>query len=268
MDKFAIRSLHLVAACVLVLVAGNGVSFDGVTERHALVIGNQSYPTAPLRNPINDANAISEKLTKLGFSVTQATDTNLTALEAIVAEFYAGLSEGSPGGTLALVYYAGHAVQINNRNYLVPVDVSPETPAAFLRGLYDINDLFAQIPGVADLQSVIVLDACRNNPFAGLDALVDDGLAPLRAPSGTLIAFATEPGSTAEDGEGRNGVYTAHLLKHLARKIPIEDVLKRVRRGVARETRKRQIPWEHSSLLEEVYVNPPRNREVPDLISF
>ncbi len=260
--------IRVVLCCACLATASGAFSFTEQEQRYALVIGNQTYATAPLGNPINDATAMSERLASLGFAVTTVADSTLETLQTAVADFYKAVQPDETRKALALVYYAGHAVQINNRNYLVPVDVQAHRAATFLAGIYDINTLFEQMPRLGDLQNIVILDACRNNPFRALNNLVADGLAPLRAPAGTLIAFATEPGSVALDGEGRNGVYTKHLLKHLSRKVPIEDVLKRVRRGVAKETRNQQIPWEHSSLLEDVYVNPPPNRQVPDLITF
>lgn len=260
--------IRAVLCCACLVSAWSACAFEARDLRFALVIGNQAYATAPLRNPINDATAMGNKLEALGFAVTRVADSDLQTLRTAIANFFAGIPISASQKTLALVYYAGHAVQINNRNYLVPVDIAAHKAAAFLAGLYDINTLFERIPRQGLIQNIVILDACRNNPFRSLDELVADGLAPLRAPAGTLLAFATEPGSVALDGEGRNGVYTKHLLKHLGRKVPIEEVLKRVRRGVAKETRNQQIPWEHSSLLEDVYVNPPKNRQVPDLITF
>jgi uncharacterized caspase-like protein len=97
---------------------------------------------------------------------------------------------------------------------------------------------------------------------------INDGLAPIRAPVGTLIAYSTEPGATASDGKGKNGLYATHLLKHMDDKIPIEEVFKKVRKGVAKQSKNRQIPWEHSSLLWDVFINAPLNKEVPDLLTY
>lgn len=255
---------------VLVLLAHSAPlsAMENPKTRYALVIGNQNYTTAPLRNPISDATAISSKLEALGFNVSLHTDTDLAGLAQAILEFYRSIPKGRQKDVMALVYYAGHAVQLEGRNYLVPLGTSYSSPEMFIDGLYNLNSLFSSMPLLAELQSVVILDACRNNPFKDLGNLVEDGLAPFRAPAGTLIAFATEPGGTAMDGRGKNGVYTKHLLKHMQRAIPVEEVLKRVRRGVARETKKQQIPWEHSSLLHDTYINPPKNRQVPELVTF
>ena len=243
-------------------------AYEEKASRHALVIGNKSYLKAPLRNSINDANAMTAKLRKLGFEVRRYVDLDADGLAQAIADFYSSLPANDDGSTVALFYYAGHAVQLNHRNYLVPLGISFDSPDAFILTAYDMNVLFRRIPARDDLQNIVVLDSCRNNPFPALGERAGDGLAPVRAPPGTLIAYATEPGNVALDGRGKHGVYTKHLLKHLHRRIEIEEVLKRVRKGVSRETSNRQVPWEHSSLVREVFINPPRNREVPDLVTF
>ena len=241
---------------------------DKPKENYALVIGNQNYLAAPLRNPISDASAIAEKLQSLGFKVSRHTDTTLTELNEAIFEFYRSIPKGRQEDVIALIYYAGHAVQLQGQNYLVPLGVSYDSAEMFIDGSYNLNSLFDSMPLLRELQNIVILDACRNNPFENLGSATKDGLAPLRAPAGTLIAFATEPGGTALDGRGKNGVYTKHLLRHMERAIPVEEVLKRVRRGVSRETKKRQIPWEHSSLLHDAYINPPKNRQIPEFVTF
>ena len=264
------------AIAILLLISGMVTAALAYEERpamHALVIGNNDYPMAPLRNSINDATAISEQLEEQGFEVTTLVDIGAAEIQSAVQQFYEQLQNDEEERVVGLVYYAGHAIQINHRNYLVPVDIQFGDPDRFLEGLFDINDLLSEIPEAGDVQSVIILDACRDNPFAGMEGLdesvrINDGLAPIRAPVGTLIAYSTEPGATASDGKGKNGLYTTHLLKHMDDKIPIEEVFKKVRNGVSKKSRKKQIPWEHSSLLWDVYINAPLNKEVPDLVTF
>jgi uncharacterized caspase-like protein len=252
-------------------VGGYAYAQDEKVGQYALVIGNKDYPLAPLDNSVNDAQAIAANLNELGFDVTLLRDTQFIDLSTAIEKFYNHVQKTMDQKAVAVFYYAGHAIQIDHRNYLVPIDVKFGDSEKFIASLYDINLLFNEIPPVLGLQNVIILDACRDNPFAagGDDSdMVADGLAPLRAPPGTLIAYATEPGSVASDGDGENGIYTKNLLKHLDEMISIEEVFKKVRRDVAKETRNEQIPWEHSSLLEEVFINPPKNRKVPNLISF
>lgn len=242
--------------------------------RYALVIGNQNYQKAPLRNSLNDAKSIAESLTELNFEVTLLTDSNYQKLSHNIEEFYNNIQLNKDQKAIVLFYYAGHAIQVSHRNYLVPLDVKFGDTKNFMASLYDINKLFSSIPKRFGLQNIIILDACRDNPFevqgsnAENDLIITDGLAPLRAPVGTLIAYSTEPGNVASDGKGKNGIYTKYLLNFIQEMISIEEVFKKVRKGVAKETGNRQIPWEHSSLLEDVFINPPINRDIPTLISF
>lgn len=248
-------------------------AYEQRPDLYALVIGNNAYPISPLRNAVNDARAIAGQLARQGFNVTAVYDVGSDELRRTIGAFYAGIDRQADGRAVGLVYYAGHAVQINHRNYLVPLDIEFGEPGRFLEGLFDINQLLVSIPESAQLQSIIILDACRENPFEGVGGIdghakINDGLAPVRAPVGTLIAYSTEPGTTASDGTGKNGVYASHLLRHMDEKIPIEEVFKKVRKGVAGETGNRQVPWEHSSLLEDVFINSPPNREIPELMAF
>lgn len=275
MKSRRIRSLPIVPVYVLVYLAliAPVFAYEERPALHALVIGNNAYPMAPLRNSINDANAIAEQLEAQGFSVTTVRDVGEEELQSQVEQFYGRLENENEERVVGLVYYAGHAVQINHRNYLVPLDIQFGDPERFLDGLFDINLLLSSIPESGNIQSIIILDACRDNPFAGMEGIsesvkINDGLAPIRAPVGTLIAYSTEPGATASDGKAKNGLYATHLLKHMDDKIPVEEVFKKVRKGVARQSNNRQIPWEHSSLLWDVFINSPLNKEVPELITY
>lgn len=248
-------------------------AYEESPDRYALVIGNTSYPTSPLFNPINDARAIAKKLESQDFKVTLLLDAGAADLSSTIDLFYKGIEAAkSSKRIVSMVYYAGHAVQIKHRNYLVPIDFSFAESKELYNGLFDVNELLENIPDIANMQNILIMDACRDNPFTGISGIdgkrINDGLAPMRAPVGTLIAYSTEPGSVASDGEGENGLYTSHLLEHMGDKITIEEVFKKVRKGVAKESNKSQIPWEHSSLYEDVYINSPPNREVPDLMSF
>ena len=241
-------------------------------KRFALVIGNKNYATSPLKNSANDASSIADSLTDMGFRVSLLKDSNLSDLTTQVQQFYAEVKRDTHSQKLALIYYAGHAIQVNHHNYIVPLGMQFENYPQFISGLYKIDSLFTEINKSKDLQNIIILDACRNNPFEN-NAVADNGnmssgLAPIKAPSNTMIAFATEPGGVAADGKRKNGVYTKHLLRHIATQISVEEVFKKVRKGVAKETRNKQIPWEHSSLLNEVFFSPPKNRDIPDLLVF
>lgn len=270
------KNAIIIQATFFILLCSEIAAAADLAGRYALVVGNKSYATAPLNNSVNDATAVAKKLESVGFEVTLLVDIAKDELKNQVFKFYQSVGKSKSDETLAVFYYAGHAIQVNHRNYLVPVNASFGSKSEFMEGLYDINDLFAQMPIFVEVQNIVILDACRDNPFeepltsasANNDGVTADGLAPLRAPSGTLIAYATEPGSVAEDGKGKNGTYTKYLLRHISKRINVEEVFKKVRRDVAKATKKRQIPWEHSSLLDEVFINPPKNRKMPDLMTF
>ncbi len=251
------------------------------SRRLALLVGNSEYAFAPLQNPVNDAQDLGRRLKSLGFETAVLTDPDRDTLQKSIAAFYRKVAKHPD--SLSLFYYAGHAVQINNVNYLIPVDVSMVNQDRLLQGSISISELFAAMEKDGGHQNLIILDACRNNPFAGITSadvsrgveLPDDalrelpsGLAPVEAPAGTLIAYATAPGSVASDGDGRNGTYTKHLLKYLDEHQPVEEVFKRVREGVVKETDAAQIPWEHSSLIGRTYFNPPRNSGIPSIGGF
>ncbi len=213
------------------------------------------------------------KLEEQDFIVNLVLDAESSGLRDAVDSFYKKIKEAKTAKRIVgMVYYAGHAVQIKHRNYLVPIDIEFNEPKKIFSDLFDVNELLENIPNIANMQNIIVLDACRDNPFESMEEIIgermSDGLAPMRAPVGTLIAYSTEPGSVASDGAGENGLYTSHLLQHMGDKITVEEVFRKVRKGVARESNKSQIPWEHSSLFEDVYFNVPPNREVPELMSF
>lgn len=253
-------------------------------ERFALVVGNNSYANAPLQNAVNDARDIHGELIGLGYQSTLIRDVTATELHDKVKAFLSEIEAAQGKEKLVLFYFAGHAIQISHTNYLVGVE-SPLGDAeksrglrakssikqdSSLLGLFNINELLANLPVAKNTQNLVLLDACRNNPF-GKNLLANEarsGLAPLKAPPGTLIAYSTEPGSVAMDGTGENGTYTKHLLQHLSEMISVEELFKKVRQGVISETANQQIPWEHSSLFSEAYINPPRNKDLPDLVTF
>jgi uncharacterized caspase-like protein len=242
------------------------------TKRFALVIGNKSYVSAPLKNAGNDANAMADSLSELGFIVSLVEDANLLSLSKQVQQFYSDVKRDNHKDKIALVYYAGHAIQVKHSNYIVPLGMKFDSQQQFISGLYKIDSVFTEINKVKHLQSVIILDACRNNPFESMpfvnDVGISSGLAPIKAPKNTLIAFATEPGGVAADGKHKNGIYTKYLLRHMTKQLSVEEMFKKVRSGVAKETRNKQIPWEHSSLLGELFFSPPKNKDIPDLVVF
>lgn len=219
--------------------------------RIALVIGNGSYANAPpLKNPTNDANDMADALAKLGFNVARGIDLNQRQMKAMIREFGQKLKGGGQG----LFYFAGHGVQLRGRNYLIPVDASIQSEADVEDQGVDANLIMGLMDEAGNALNVVILDACRNNPFSRSFRSVSNGLAQMDAPSGTLIAYATAPGSVASDGSVRNGLYTQELLKNMAvAGLSIEEVFKRVRVAVRGATGGKQTPWESSSLTGDFY---------------
>jgi hypothetical protein len=221
-------------------------------QRIALVIGNNAYPEAPLFNPVNDADAVSRALAELGFEVVKATDADLAGMQRALLEFTGRIQDGAT----ALVFFAGHGIQANGRNYLVPVDASLESAGRLRFEALEMADILEELEYSGSKLNLVILDACRNNPFLGRARGASGGLAAVDAATGTLIAYATAPGATASDGSGRNGLYTEHLLQAL--RIPnlqAEEVFKQVRIGVAEYSGGEQVPWESSSLTGDFIFN-------------
>lgn len=222
-------------------------------RRIALVIGNSKYKEAPLRNPANDARAISQALSATGFSVTVIEDATQVAMRRAIRTFGDELAKAAVG----IFYYAGHGMQVRGANYLIPVNADIEREDEVADQAIDANLVLAKMDSAKNSLNIMILDACRNNPFARSFRSSARGLAQMDAPSGTLISFATAPGSVASDGEGQNGLYTEHLLKAIQQPgLPIEQVFKQVRIGVTRATKDQQIPWESSSLKGDFYFTP------------
>ena len=185
------------------------------TERRvALVIGNGAYAEGALRNPPNDARAMGEALRTLGFEVEVITDASRKRMLDAVREFGRKLTAGGVG----LFYYAGHGMQVKGANYLIPVGVDIATEEDVQSEALDANTVLSRMDAAKNQANLVILDACRNNPFARSFRSGTRGLAQMEAPSGTFVAFATAPGSTASDGDGQNGLYTQHLLQSM--KVP------------------------------------------------
>ena len=233
-------------AAVLALLATFAFAQDARPPgRVALVIGNGAYKDAPLPNAPNDAADMAGALQASGFTVIRRDNASLRDMQLALREFGDRLGRGSVG----LFYFAGHGVQVRGRNYLVPVDadIAREDEVSF--SALDLAAVLEKMDTARNPLNLVILDACRNNPFATRFQLAAPGLAQIDAPAGTLIAFATAPGSVAADGSGRNGLYTHHLLREMARPgAPIEEVFKGVRAGVRRDSAGKQVPWESTSL--------------------
>ena len=222
--------------------------------RVALVIGNANYLHAnPLTNPVHDANLIASVLKGQGFEVSLAIDADQRAMKRAFSEF-AGRLQAAGRDAIAVVYYAGHGVQLKGVNYLVPVDAQIDSEAQLDLEAVSADTIMQAIGQAGSSLNIVILDACRNNPFRGFRAM-GRGLAAIDAPQGTLVAFSTAPGQAARDGEaGGNSPYSQALGEVLRQPgLRIEDVFKRVRQRVNKETGGEQTPWESSSLVGDFY---------------
>lgn len=222
--------------------------------RLALVIGNGAYKDAALPNPVNDAADMAKALEASGFTVMKRENATLKEMHLALREFGDRLGRQSTG----LVYFAGHGLQVRGRNYLLPVDadIAREDEVAF--AALDVAAVMEKLDSAKNPVNIVILDACRNNPFGTRLQTNAKGLAPIDAPPGTFIAFATAPGSTAADGSGRNGLYTQHLVREIAKPgAAIEEVFKAVRAGVRKESKNAQVPWESTSLESAFVFNEP-----------
>jgi hypothetical protein len=219
-------------------------------QRVALVIGNSAYTDGPLLNPVNDARAIAQVLKESGFSVSLRENIDQRGMQAALREFGDRLRAGGTG----LFYYAGHGMQIKGRNYLIPVGAHIDREDEVAYSAVDAQAVLDKMESAGNEANIMILDACRNNPFMRNTRGSPVGLAPMDAPVGTLVAYATSPGAVASDGSGANGLYTQHLLTAIRQPgSKIEDVFKQVRANVRRDSSGKQVPWEVTSLEGDFY---------------
>lgn len=222
-------------------------------KRIALVIGNSDYDIAPLRNPENDADDMTLVLSTLGFQVEKLKNTDRRQLIEAIRRFSERLRRSNGEGVF---YYSGHGVQVDGENYLIPTAANLRSAEEVAHDSVALNHVLAAVSESGNPTNVVILDACRNNPFASRYRAASRGLAAVDSPNGTFIAFATAPGDVADDGIGRNGVYTKHLLKEMGSPgAAVEEVFKKVRASVMQETGTRQRPWEMSSLTGPFVFN-------------
>ena len=222
-------------------------------QRVALVIGNGAYGSAPLRNPVNDARAMAEALRACGFDVIKLEDATRPEMRDAIRQFGDRIAAGGAG----LFYFAGHGMQVKGRNYLVPVGASLAREEDLEVETVPLDALLARLEAARNRLNILILDACRNNPFGAALSGSLPGFTPMDAPAGTYMAFSTSPGRTAADGNGENSLYTQALLHQLA--VPglkLEEVFKRTRAEVLLASGQRQTPWENSSALGDFYFRP------------
>ncbi|MCF8184044.1 MAG: SUMF1/EgtB/PvdO family nonheme iron enzyme [Polynucleobacter sp.] len=223
--------------------------------RVALIIGNSDYKAAPLDNPANDASDLANALEKRGFTVLVRENVGERGLKEAVDVFAKHLQKGGIG----LFFFAGHGIQLKDQNYLIPVDIGFDSDADITYKAVSAEYVLSRMAEAGNRVNVVILDACRNNPYQASGRTNNKGLGVMnvgRAEKGTFIAYATSPGSTASDGKGRNGLYTKHLLNAL--EVPdtdIDKVFGRVRTGVVRETDGAQVPWTSTSVIGNFYFD-------------
>jgi Caspase domain len=249
MFRHALLTLMIPAALLV------GAQSASAESRLALVIGQSAYRSVPaLPNPANDARAVTQLLTDSGFEVSTASDLSQTQMRETVSEF-AGKVAAKGADTIALVFYAGHGLQIDGENFLVPIDIDPKREADIPIQAVRLNDILNTLTSVPSRMRILMLDACRNNPFPDISKTAGGGLAIVDAKvgaPGTFLSFSTSPGAVAEDGSGANSPYTTALLAAGKEQgIPIEETFKRVRLAVNKVTEGRQTPWDSSSLTED-----------------
>lgn len=233
-------------------------TFIATTEKQkgvALIIGNSDYQkTGRLPNPVNDATDMAQTLTDLGFDVILLEDATLRQMGEALNEFHAKLTEGGVG----VFYYAGHGMQLDSENYLIPIDAQLERKQDTPYEALPVGKVIGAMEDADNDVNIIILDACRDNAFSRRwqRSSQVEGLAPVQAVKGTYIAYATAPGDVAADGEDRNGTFTAQILKHIRTpNLSVEEMFKRVRQDVLRETNNQQIPWDSSSLVGDFSFN-------------
>ena len=223
-------------------------------RKTALIIGNGSYKNGPLKNAVNDALDIAAALSGKGFKVILKQNASKLEMRNGIREFGAEIAQGGVG----LFYYSGHGIQVDGSNYLVPLDADVQMKAEVEEECINANAVLRVMEFSDNRINVIILDACRNNPFRSFSRGDEKGITrmdpPKGAKQGSIIAFATAPGSVASDGDGRNGLYTSKLLKYISLpELTLEEVFKNVRIEVSGESAGKQIPWENNSLTGDFY---------------
>jgi formylglycine-generating enzyme required for sulfatase activity len=251
---------RLVLLVMAVLVP---VLVQAAEPRVALVIGNSAYPSGPLRNPANDAGLMAETLRKVGFYVIERRDADQNSMKRAIQEFGKRLEDAGPKA-VGLFYYAGHGVQLSGRNYLIPTTANIEREGDVEIEAVSADWVIEQMRYARNALNIVVLDACRNNPFARSLRSAERGLAVMDVPTGILIAYSTAPGTVAQDGNGRNSPYTIALTQAMLElREPLAELFQDVRVAVMGATEQKQVPWEDSSLTGRFYFTTPENTAPP-----
>lgn len=245
--------------CALILLVATGVAAPAQDDppRIALIVGNGSYSSVTaLDNPVPDAELMAETLEARGFSVTMLRDANQITINRAIAQFGRDLRDAGKDAT-GLFYYAGHAVQSFGNNYLLPVDANLTDAADLSLVAVPAQAVLRQMFSAKNKTNIVILDACRNNPFEAIPDLDDNGLAEMKAPTGTFLSYATAPGAVALDGLNGNSPFTKALAREIpVPGVPIEQLFKNVRIDVIEQTNGQQTPWDTSSLTSDFVFTP------------
>jgi len=260
------RACSRLVAIVLLLAATVAAPHARADTREALVIGNSRYAEVPLRNPVNDAEAVDAQLQALGFKTRLVRDAGWREMIQATQTFIVQTEDAD----VRLIYYAGHGAQIRGHNYLIPVDAPLDDSDALSARSLDAHEVLTRLTRHSRGFNLLILDACRNNPLNQYQLSADGrrlklrgaakGLAAMPSMPGTLVAFSTAPGSVADDGPRQDhSLYTRHLLRQIGTPgVTIEQMFKRVRIGVLQESEQRQRPWEESSLTSDYCLVPTK----------
>lgn len=234
------------------------ISLPGLARaepRLALIIANSAYTDdmPPLPNPVNDGKLIAATLQKLGFSVTLVSDVDQKGMKRAISQFGDALTVAGPKAT-ALFYYAGHGMQVEGQNYLIPVHAAIQKEADVDLEAVSADTVLKQMEYAEPDTSIVILDACRNNPLSRSVRAGTRGLARMDAPNGSYVAYSTAPGEVAADGIGKNSPFATALAAEMVKPGQgIEDVFRNVRVNVSKATNGVQTPWDSSSLMNSFY---------------
>lgn len=248
--------------CLLALFAALPLTWGAkanAEERLALIFGNSAYGSvSPLDNPVHDAKLMADALAQVGFEVTLLSDATQLEMKRAIAQFGRALRKAGSDAT-GLFYYAGHGVQSFGNNYLLPVDVALEDAADLDLVAVEAQSVLRQMASARNRTNIVILDACRNNPFGDIPELNDNGLAEMKAPTGTFLAYATAPGGVALDGLEGNSPFTRAVVDQISVPgQPVEQLFKQVRRAVLKESNGLQTPWDASSLVSDfLFIDQP-----------
>lgn len=249
-----IKPKMMILSTLMLLLLSNALCLEQ-QRRIALVIGNSDYKSTPLKNPVNDAKAMEITLKELGFETTAAYDvTSYQDFGKLIQDFGTEISQGGVG----LFYYAGHGVQVEGKNYLIPTHAKIKKESDIEFEGVDLDRVLSEMQTAHNELNIIILDACRDNPFSSSIRSGTRGLASIaRTVPDCLIAYATQPNGVAADGDGVNGVFTEELLKSITTPgLSLTQIMMRVREGVKSRTENEQLPWETSLLTKDFYFLP------------